>query len=80
MITPPTSGTMITRKITLSVGIVEMVVVSIIKSPSKGAELVVGGVDVVVGGILLNLVPRVPGTMSLNLAASGTKPIVNDKH
>ena len=57
-----------------------MVVVSIIKSPSKGVELVVSGVDVVVGGILLDLVPRVPGTMSLNLAAIGTKPIVNDKH
>ena len=53
----------------------EMVVVSIVKSPSKGVELVVGGVDVVVGGILLDLVSRVPGTMPLNLAAIGIKPI-----
>ena len=54
----------------------------VVKSPSKGVELVVGGVDVVVGGILLDLVPRVPGTTSLNLAAVGTKLIVllNDKH
>ena len=59
-----------------------MIVVKIAKSPSKGVELVVGGVDVVVEGILLGLVPIVPGTTSLNLAAIGTKPIVllNDKH
>ena len=54
-----------------------MVVVIIVKSPSKGVELVVGGVDVVIGGILLDLVPRAPGTMALNFAAVGTKPILN---
>ena len=59
MVTPPTSGTMITR-----IALVESDVLST-KSVAiggnvlefEGVELVVGGVDVVVGGILLDLVP-----------------------
>ena len=47
-------------------------------SKFEGVESVVGGVDVVVGGILLDLVPRVPGTVSLNLAAIGTKPTMTN--
>ena len=53
-----------------------MVVVSIVESPSKDVELVVsviGGVDVVVGGVLLDLVP---GTTKSNLAEIGTKLMI----
>ena len=59
---------------------VEMVVISVDKSTSKGVELVVsviGDVDAVVGGVLLDLVP---GTMPLNLAAVGIKSILNSTH
>ena len=61
------------------IGIVEMVVVIIVKSPSKGVELVVGGVDVVIGGILLDLIPRVPGTTESNLAEIGTKLMLKNE-
>ena len=84
MITPPTSGTMITRIVlvrvlsTKSIGgdVLEFEGVCIVKSPSKGVESVVCGVDVVAGGMLLDLVLRVPGIISLNLAAVETKPIL----
>ena len=75
MIRPPTSSTMITRIVLVDV--LSTISVDDDVLGFEGAESVVGGVDV---GILLDLVPRVPGTISLNLAADGTKPILDSKH
>jgi hypothetical protein len=70
--------------LSLPIDIDEIVVVSVVKSPSKDIELVVsviGGVDVpvVVRGVLLDLVPRVPGTTESNLAAISTKLMLNSE-
>ena len=82
MVTHPTSGTMITRIVLVESDVLSTKSVAIGGDvlEFEGAESVVGGVNVVVGGILLDLIPRVPGTVSLNLAAVGTNPILNDKH
>ena len=87
MVTPPTSGTMTTRIVLVEPDVLSTKWVAIGGNvlEFKGVELVVGGpgVDVVVGsgGIrLLDLAPRVPGTMVLNLAAVGIKQILNDEH
>ena len=77
MVTPPTSGTIITRIVLVSVLSTKSVAIGGDVLEFEGVELVVGGVDVVVGGIiLLDLAPRVPGTVALNLAAVGTNPIL----
>ena len=77
MVTPPTSGTMIIRIVLVESDVLSIKSVAIGGNvlEFEGIESVVGGVDVVVGGIL---VPRVPGTVSLNLAAIGTKPIMTN--
>ena len=82
MVRPPTSGTMITRIVLVESDILSTKSVAIDGDilEFEGAESVIGGVNAVIEGILLDLVPRVPGTMPLNLAAIGTNPILNDKH
>ena len=79
MVTPPTSGTMITRIVLVESDVLSTKLVAIGGNvlEFEDVELVVGGVNVVVGDIL---VPRVPGTVLLNLASIGIKSILNDKH